>query len=77
MIIAGYAQGWSSSGMCLKFMPYQLASSVGAASRAAQPARRLTISPCATVTMARLTLSAAVTISRIVSVASLMRAAWS
>ena len=34
-----------SSGMCSKFMPYQLAIRVGAASSAAQPARRLTTSP--------------------------------
>ena len=58
-------------------MPYQLVSSVGAASSAAQPARRLTISPCATVTSERFTDIAAVSISRMVSVASFTRTAWS
>ena len=63
--------------MCAKFMPYQLAISVGSASRPAQPASFLTISPCATVTSDRLTFIAAETISRWVSMVSRTRAAWS
>ena len=58
-------------------MPYQLVMRVGAASRPAQPASFLTISPCATVTSDRFTLIAAVTISRRVSMVSPTRAPWS
>ena len=58
-------------------MPYQLAIRVGAASKAAQPASFLTISPWAIVTIDRFTPIAAVSISRMVSVDSLMRRAWS
>ena len=48
--------------MWSKFMPYQLAISVGAASSAAQPASFFTTSPWLIVTIDRLTLIAAVSI---------------
>src|SRR5690606_29214672 len=74
---AGYAQRGASSGMCAKFIPYQLVTSVGAASSAAQAPSRFTVSPWARVTSDRLTLSAVPSMSRRVSMVSLMRTTWS